>query len=121
MLIAEDDDDIRDTLAEVVRDAGYDVAVAPNGKVALESMRDQPPCVLLLDLMMPLVDGWQVVDRMQRDAELAAVPVCVLSAFPERAPAQAICVLGKPVDLDRLLETIEQHCGAHAGRGDQKS
>jgi CheY-like chemotaxis protein len=114
ILIAEDDADIRETLADVLRDAGYQVAVAENGQVALDAMRDQQPCMLVLDLMMPEVDGWQVIGAMERDPGLASVPVCVLSAVTERAPPSAVCVLKKPVSLLRLLSAIEQYCGEHA-------
>lgn len=117
VLIAEDDEDIREAMAEVVRDAGYEVEVAENGEAALAAMRAHQPCLLLLDLMMPKVDGWQVMFEMERDASLATVPVCVVSAVPKSAPPAAVCVMGKPVNLTLLLSTIDRHCGAHAKRG----
>ena len=64
----------------------------------------------------PKIDGWQVMYEMERDATLASVPVCVLSAVPDHAPPHAVCVLGKPINLPRLLSTIAERCGAHAKR-----
>ena len=112
ILIAEDDHDVREALAEALRDSGYRVACAEDGAIALSSMRIDEPCLLLLDLMMPRVDGWQVLQEMQRDARLAHVPLCVISAVADRAPPSVACKLTKPVDLPKLLETVERYCCA---------
>src|SRR5688500_10739911 len=79
VLVVDDDEDIRETVADVLRDAGYTVRVAADGSEALVEMRDCAPCVVLLDLMMPRIDGWQVVEEMRRDPELAEIPVCIVS------------------------------------------
>ena len=110
VLVVDDDEDIRDTIAEVLRDAGYAVRVAADGGRALVDMRDYAPCVVLLDLMMPLVDGWQVVEEMRRDPELADIPVCIVSAQAALAPAATVAVLSKPVSLQGLLGVVRAHC-----------
>ena len=114
VLIADDDLDVRDALVEVVRDAGYEVEEAANGAAALDAMRRRRPCLIVLDLMMPVIDGWQVAEEMQRDPSLSDIPICVVSAVADRTPPTVACVLRKPPDLDRLLAEVESRCGSHA-------
>jgi CheY-like chemotaxis protein len=111
VLVVDDDDAIRDALVEALVDAGYRVAEAPNGRDALDAMRAAPPCLVLLDLMMPIMTGWDVLQEMQRDVALASIPVCVVSANPHGLPRVA-CVLPKPISLDRLLDVVRSHCAA---------
>ena len=110
VLVVDDDEDIRETIADVLRDAGYAVRVAADGGEALVDMRDYAPCVVLLDLMMPLVDGWQVVEEMRRDPALAGIPVCIVSAQAGLAPAATVAVLSKPVSIEGLLGVVRAHC-----------
>ena len=95
---------------EAMTDAGYTVVGAANGVEALDAMRAGTPCLVFLDLMMPVMDGWEVVAHMERDPALAQVPVCVVSAA-EKDPPRNVRVLRKPVSLASLLETVERHCG----------
>jgi CheY-like chemotaxis protein len=116
ILIVEDDRDIRETLAEILVDEGYQVAVAANGEEALRRLRGvQAPCVILLDLMMPVMDGWEFRRRQQQDPGLATVPVIVVSGDGNIAQkATGIGAAGyllKPIHLDTLLDTIRLHCG----------
>jgi CheY-like chemotaxis protein len=111
VLVVDDDEALREIVVEAISDAGYTVAQAENGKVALERMRESPPCIVLLDLMMPVMDGWEVVDQMTADPALAAVAVCVVSAQSSLAPPKHACILKKPVTLAELLKAIEEHCG----------
>ncbi len=97
-------------MATLLRDVGYTVETAEDGAQALAHMRESRPCVVLLDLMMPNVDGWQVMQEMERDPELARVPVCIISAQAKSAPAQAASVLPKPVTRDALLHAIRSLC-----------
>ena len=92
-------------------DAGYAVDQAANGAEALAVMRAGAPCLVFLDLMMPVMDGWEVVAQMDRDPALAQVPVCVVSAH-DKDPPHNVCVLRKPVSLARLLETAARYCSA---------
>lgn len=107
MLVVDDDAGIRESLEEVLRDAGYEVAVAADGRQAL-GMLSPRPALLLVDLMMPELDGWELIDELTRTAPLADIPVCVLSAIASHAPPKASAVLTKPVDLDELLATVER-------------
>lgn len=115
LLIVEDDPDIADTLAELLDYAGYGVSTAGNGRSALESLQRAPtlPDLILLDLMMPVMDGWQFRSAQLADPRLARIPVLVLSAHvdAERAAQQlgALALLRKPIDVEALLRAIAEH------------
>lgn len=109
LLIVEDDDEIRSLLSELLRDRGYAVREASHGADALDVMRDARPCAVLLDLMMPNVSGWQVLDAMAADPGLASVPVCVISANPHGLPMH-VTVLRKPVRFADVRRFVESRC-----------
>lgn len=111
VLVVDDDADVREAVAEAIADAGYIVEQAVNGQDALDKMRAASPCIVLLDLMMPVMDGWEVVSAMDSDPRLASVPVCVVSAQDRIAPPRNSCVLKKPVTVASLLRTVEAYCG----------
>ncbi len=111
ILVVEDDADIREDLAELLRDEGYDVATAVNGEDGLALLRREASVgLILLDLMMPVMDGWQFREAQLADPALASVPIIVLSAdgdTPRKASAlRANAYLTKPFALPRLLTTI---------------
>jgi len=110
VLVVDDDQDIREAVVEAMTDAGYTVVAAANGAEALDRMKDRVPCLVFLDLMMPVMDGWEVVAHMDKDPALAHVPVCVVSAH-DKDPPRNVRVLRKPVSLANLLDTAAQHCG----------
>jgi CheY-like chemotaxis protein len=113
VLIVEDDEDLRDMMAQMLTIEGFDASTAANGREALDYLHSTAkPQVILLDLMMPVMDGWEFRRQQQADPELAPVPVIVLSALdPARAAAvDAAAFLKKPLDFDRLLELVRQHC-----------
>jgi DNA-binding response OmpR family regulator len=113
VLIVEDDEDLRDMMAQMLTIEGFAAATAANGREALDYLHGTTkPHVILLDLMMPVMDGWEFRRRQQADPELARVPVIVLSALdPVRAsPVGAAAFLKKPLDFDRLLELVRSHC-----------
>lgn len=110
ILIVDDDADIRDSLQDFFEDAGYAVATAADGAEALDRLgNDQPPCVVILDLMMPLVSGNQVYATMQEDPRLSKVPVIISTSDPSRAP-RGVPIMKKPIDLGRLLSAVREHC-----------
>lgn len=112
VLIVEDDAAIREVMRIVMEFEGYTVFSAENGKEGLEVLAKIPnPCLVLLDLMMPVMDGWAFADRLQKDATLAATPIVVVTAFSERAQSiENATVLKKPVDVDVLLNTVKKYC-----------
>jgi CheY-like chemotaxis protein len=115
ILVVEDDADVRDALADVLQARGYHVFAAPNGVEALARLQQEAlrPDVILLDLMMPLMNGWELLDHLAADAWRANVPVVVITAQPNVTadlPDSVAAVLHKPLPLARLLETIEKLC-----------
>jgi CheY-like chemotaxis protein len=112
VLIVEDDSDIRHSIARLIEDEGYLVMTARNGAEAIEVLKRARPCIVLLDLMMPIMDGWQVVGVMSADEFLKSIPVVVTSAFAAHAPLEppVARVLSKPLDTAKLLAAIEAFC-----------
>ena len=110
VLVVEDDGALRSAICSVLDDAGYGVQGAGDGRDALELLLNETrPCLILLDLMMPRMNGWELYARMQADPRLATFPVLFTSAFPASlAPTGPF--IAKPFDLDRLLAIVEQHC-----------
>jgi CheY-like chemotaxis protein len=106
VLIVEDEPDIRDSLREVLEDEGYAVAVASNGKEGLAQLSLLPkPCVVVLDIIMPVMSGNELYDAMQADPELAKIPVLVSTSDPTRAPS-GVLIMKKPIDVDRFLDAV---------------
>ena len=110
LLIVDDDEDIRDSLADFFRDAGYRVAVAANGAEAWELLSEtEPPAAIVLDLFMPVMDGSALYGRLRQDPRLAEVPVIFATSDPSGAPKGAP-TMTKPIDLERLMQAIKVHC-----------
>jgi CheY-like chemotaxis protein len=113
VFVVEDDVDTRDMMGRFLELEGFAVEVAANGKQALERLNaGVHPCVILLDLMMPVMDGWQFRSQQIRDASLASIPVIVVSAAGKErmADIEANAYLSKPVDLEQLLAQVTQYC-----------
>jgi len=115
ILIVDDDDDVRNAVAEVLEDGNYKALRASNGEAALEQLRTvrPQPCVILLDMMMPVMDGSQFRARQQSDEALRQIPVVVLSAHADATSSTnmaAVAFLKKPVDLGELLQIVERYC-----------
>jgi CheY-like chemotaxis protein len=112
VLIVEDEQTIRETLQLTLEIEGYSVYTAENGKDGLEQLRQIPkPCLILLDLMMPVMNGWQFVEALHENTVLTTIPVVVVTAFNERTRSiRADGVMKKPVDLDALLATVKRYC-----------
>lgn len=116
VLVVDDDDAIRDGLLELLDEGGFRAVGARNGAEALELLRrlTPRPSLVLLDLMMPVMDGTTFLREQRRDADLARIPVVVMSAFPNaRATARDLATdfLPKPLSFDRILALAAAHCG----------
>ena len=120
VLVVEDDADVRDMLRTILETEGYETIVAANGAEALEAMQERKPCVVLLDLMMPVMDGWTFRERQLDIPQFADVPViCLTAVYDPQAASQALQApcLHKPVEMDALLDRVEQACWRNlAGR-----
>jgi CheY-like chemotaxis protein len=112
VLVVEDDNDIRETVAELLLEEGYQVRSAASGQDALEWLRREEllPDVVLLDLMMPIMDGWTFYDHLQQEARWASLPIVVISADAnvqeKAARMKPIACLRKPVGIDELLAVV---------------
>ena len=112
MLVVDDDPNIRRMIVAALRRDGYSFFEAANGKDALDLMRDEHPNVVVLDLMMPIMSGWDVLRERQQEPELSRIPVIVVSA--NRDPDVAIAVnagicafLPKPFDIGALSALVK--------------
>ena len=116
-MIVEDDRDIREALATVFADEGMPSLTAANGEDALErlSAAGEPPKLIVLDLMMPVMDGWQFAARLRQQPAWANIPIVLLSAGDDletHARSLGACAhVRKPVDLDKLLSVVERCTG----------
>jgi CheY-like chemotaxis protein len=113
VLIVEDCDDAREMMAELLRHAGYRVEEARNGLEAFQLLQrcEEQPALMLLDLMMPVMSGPELVDALATDPRLSALPIVVVSAAIESVAIGAVKrALRKPVSLDLLLEVVDECC-----------
>jgi CheY-like chemotaxis protein len=112
LLIVDDEFGITDALAPVLQDEGYVVATARNGQEALRAVAAHRPDLILLDVMMPVLDGPSTLRALRADAALADIPVVFMSALDEQVVNQIAAgfqgYLRKPFDLDRLLEMVSR-------------
>ena len=111
VLVIDDDASIREVLATILGSQGYEVLTAADGRQALDLLRDGAmPQVILLDLMMPVMNGWAFREAMQRDAAFATIPVLVMTGDGEiaakTARLSAAGYLRKPIALTDLLKTV---------------
>jgi CheY-like chemotaxis protein len=113
ILVVEDDAEIRELVAEVLVADGYDVVKAANGQEALDYLQtgSPKPCVILLDLMMPVLSGPELIEIMAEDHNLAALPVVVVSAMAGRGTAPGVRrFLKKPVSSAVLRRVVAEYC-----------
>jgi len=120
ILVVEDDPDISASLSDVLESEGYEVITAANGVEGLNRLRDiVKPCLIFLDLMMPVMSGGEFLAVLRRNEKYATVPVVIVSAWPREAAqvrAESQGFVKKPVALESLLEAAERFCalGPHA-------
>jgi len=112
ILLVEDDVDVREMLEFTLRSHGFSVDVAADGSAALTAIERQRPCLVILDLIMPRMSGWQML------AELSArnagdLPVCVISALETAVPPTAVASFTKPFDVRELVAVATRYC-SHA-------
>lgn len=122
VLVVDDDQYIREVIVELLEDEGYAVLQAANGSEALNVLQARAqlhlPCLILLDLMMPQMNGWEFRAAQQQTPDLAHIPVVTISAHADVLTALQIDAaehLPKPLDIDRLLTIVEHYCsGKHS-------
>jgi CheY-like chemotaxis protein len=125
ILVVEDDPDVREAMALLLETEGYEVRTAAEGRDALDQLRSAPAALVLLDLMMPVMDGFEFRTQQMQDPEIAEIPVIVISCGDElqrkAAVLRADACLRKPIPTPRLLELVARrvgrpHAPSHAAR-----
>ena len=114
ILVVDDDDDFREALCEVLSEAGYPVEQAGDGEAALKRVAAEAPGVVLLDLKMPVLDGWGVVERMRKDPRTAHIPILILSAYGFEWESELLGAQGfipKSVGMEEILDRIRRIAG----------
>jgi CheY-like chemotaxis protein len=118
VLVVEDDESIRESLRIILQDEGYQVDVAENGLAALDRLETEaPPALVIVDLVMPVMNGWELCAEMARREALAGLPVVIVSASGDierslvPSPLRTVHTLRKPIVFDRLLAHVARYCG----------
>ncbi|HTO95956.1 MAG TPA: response regulator [Myxococcales bacterium] len=120
MLVIDDDPLIRDTMSEVLEESGYQVTTAVHGREALDLLRQGHKAdAIILDLMMPVMDGWQFLDEKARDDALSAVPVLIHTAYTayhdgQNRSGDVLGVFRKPGDFARMIAVLSENFPATA-------
>lgn len=113
IMIIEDDHDIRVGIRSLLEDEGFRVLTLTNGRSALDMLEraQELPCLIVLDLMLPVMDGWNFAERLRDRPRLAAIPIAIMSAYEDPPPpAGVVGFLKKPVDTEALLQLVSIYC-----------
>jgi CheY-like chemotaxis protein len=111
VLLIEDEEELREVMRDALEDEGYRVVAAREGQEALEAIpRIDHICLVLLDLLMPGMNGWDFLDAVKARPDFAKVPVVVHTSAPSRAPSGVAKVLQKPLRIERLLSVVREYC-----------
>jgi CheY-like chemotaxis protein len=113
VLVVEDDPDVREVMIAVVENEGHTAVPAENGAEALQLLRNGlHPCLILLDLMMPVKNGWEFRAEQTADPQLASIPTIIVSAAGKEAMRELHPegALPKPIDFDKLTKLLKSHC-----------
>jgi CheY-like chemotaxis protein len=114
VLVVEDDHDIRVSVRMVLEDEGFKVLTVTNGRMALDLLdriTTDEPCLILLDLMLPVMDGWHFAAHLREHPRFAEIPIVIMSAYETPPPpASAVGFVKKPVDTEALLRLVSLHC-----------
>jgi CheY-like chemotaxis protein len=111
VLVVEDEQELREMMRDALELNGYAVVTAEDGQDALDKLSGtEGLCLVILDLLMPVMNGWEFVERMRQRTELASIPIVVHSSAPGTPPAGVTRVIQKPILFDRLLTVVREYC-----------
>ena len=115
IVVAEDDDELRELIADLLEDSGYDVIPAANGKQVTDYLEaaETPPAAIVLDLLMPLVSGWEVLRQLRARPRWTDIPVVAVTGLSRDRPTGVTAVPKKPFPVHELLSILEKasaHC-----------
>src|SRR6478609_4126733 len=110
VLIVEDDEPVLDAMRDILEDEGYAITCAVNGEEALRILADDPrPRLILLDLMMPVMNGWELLRALRASATLAGIPVVVISSLSGAEAPSGVPAVKKPISVKALLRLVEEY------------
>jgi CheY-like chemotaxis protein len=110
VLVVDDDESIRQVLSDALQQEGFRVVTAIHGQEALERLRDVPvPALAIVDLMMPVMSGWDLIGVLRRMPEFASLPIVVISAMRPRDLPAGVMFLAKPFDLTEISQLLQKH------------
>ena len=115
VLVVDDEEDMLATLTELVEMAGCSAIVAKNGAEALKLLRERHPCLIILDLLMPVMSGNELLAILSSEPELSKVPVLISTSAPARAPA-GMPVATKPIDINFVWDWMRRTCTCSPSR-----
>lgn len=117
ILVVEDDPEINQLVGAYAQIAGFEYRPALDGETALREAHEDPPAAIVLDLMLPDIDGFEICSRLKKDEDTHDVPVIILSAlsgeanFSKGRECGACDYITKPFDPDRLLAALAKYAG----------
>ena len=107
VLVVDDDPEVRDAIRDVLEDEGFLVRCAGNGKEALDALSGETlPDAIILDLTMPIMDGYEFLQRRERIAEMARIPVIVVTASMNPPLEEDVAFVRKPIDIELLMDAV---------------
>jgi CheY-like chemotaxis protein len=114
ILVVEDDDDIRGTLVELLASEGYEAVPARHGKDALTLIanRTEDPCLILTDLMMPEMDGWELITFLKEQDFVITIPIVAMTAGVDDKVPRVRKVIKKPFNMESVVALVREYCGA---------
>jgi CheY-like chemotaxis protein len=114
ILVVEDDIRALDSLTDLLEANCYTVQRAQNGQEALSLAKERLPRMIILDLSMPVMDGWEFLRQQRREPLIADIPVIVITALVSAVPAGAKVLLTKPINVNRLMSLVEKYCASES-------
>ncbi|WP_434043743.1 response regulator [Sorangium cellulosum] len=120
VLVVDDESDLLACIEGLLEDEGYSVVTCPDGKAALDYLREARPDVALVDLMMPIMSGFDLVRAVKEERRLDGMPIVIMSAVEQRQELlqklgdRVHAVLKKPFTADKLLGTVRKLLAAPA-------
>ena len=120
ILIVEDDELNRDSLRRLLRRRGFEIVLAVDGEDGIATARAEAPDLILMDMSLPVVDGWEATRQLKADPAVRATPIIALTAHAMSSDRDKALAAGcddfdtKPIDLDRLLPKIHALLAAAA-------
>jgi CheY-like chemotaxis protein len=110
ILVVDDEADSREALAELLLNESYAVVCAENGRRALDCLTGMTPALIILDLMMPVMSGWEFLAQQKRDAKVRSVPIVVVTGSGLVRDVEAEAVVHKPIDFRSLMKVVKENC-----------